>query len=223
MPLARGDIVLGIALQAALVATLAVAAVAAEPEVALPRMEQLSKEYKSRELVAEFGDETFAGWPDTAAWKALQMRAQAHRALKNGARAEADFARAIELAPRNTMLWIDRGDNLQRNLGDDAGAMAAYGKVLEIAASNPRGWDTIAATIAMAQIRTDQVRPDEALALLAPFADVGGLAPVWQVKVLRCFGHVHAAAGREAESLAKFREALRIETDQKSPPTSPKP
>ena len=59
---------------------------------------------------------------------------------------------------------------------------------------------------------TDQAKPDEALAVLKQYGDMEGMAPVWKIKMLRAYGHAYAAQGNEKESLAKFREALELES-----------
>ncbi len=62
------------------------------------------------------------------------------------------------------------------------------------------------------RILTDQVKTDDALAALRPYDDLPSVAPYWRIRLLRAYGHVYAAQGKEQESLAKFREALQLES-----------
>ena len=48
--------------------------------------------------------------------------------------------------------------------------------------------------------------------MLKQYGDMEGMAPVWKIKMLRAYGHAYAAQGNEKESLAKFREALELES-----------
>ncbi len=66
------------------------------------------------------------------------------------------------------------------------------------------------ATLAIAREAIDRVKPEQALETLKQFDGVP-MAPVWRVKILRMLGHAYATQGNEAESLAKFREALELE------------
>jgi len=105
-------------------------------------------------------------------------------------------------------------------LRDEPQALAAYRQVLAIA-GRPNGWLPISATLAIARILTDGVKTAEALEVLTAYGDMDDMAPVWRLKMLRAYGHVYAAAGRERESLASFREALQLELRGESGPTTP--
>ena len=158
----------------------------------------------------QFKDLDMAAWPAESAADALHLRGQAYAALKQGPAAEADLKGAVKLAPRRDSAWLSLAENYANNLHDDRQALDAYRQVLAINGRG-NGWLPISATLATARILTDQVRTDEALALLKPYDDVDGIAPIWRIRLLRAYGHVYAAQGKEPESLAKFREALEIE------------
>ena len=66
--------------------------------------------------------------------------------------------------------------------------------------------------MAIARILTNQVKPDSALEVLNQVGDLAGMAPVWRIKMLRAYGHAYAAQGKEEQALAKFREALALES-----------
>ena len=87
---------------------------------------------------------------------------------------------------------------------------AAYRQSLAITGAT-HGWQPLTTTLAIVRILTDQVQTDAALAMLRPYDDLKTVAPVWRIRLLRAYGHVYAAQGNEKESLAKFREALKLE------------
>jgi hypothetical protein len=47
--------------------------------------------------------------------------------------------------------------------------------------------------------------------MLKPYGDLNQLPNPWRIRLLRAYGHIYAAQGKEPESLAKFREALQLE------------
>lgn len=98
-------------------------------------------------------------------------------------------------------------------MNDSEQALAAYQHAFTLTGKG-NGWQPLTATIAIARLLTDQVKPDEALAVLQTYGDLTGMAPVWRIKMLRAYGHAYAAQGKDAESLAKFREALQLEAQQ---------
>lgn len=188
----------------------------ADSDATLRRMRALHQDRKWKELVEQFAADDFSTWPaglsDQAA-EAFHVRGQSHSFLKNGRPAEADLKAGLRLAPRNPALWLTLADNYTNNLQDDAQALAAYRQAFAITGKS-NGWQPLTATLAIARLLTDQVKTDEALAVLKPYGDGEGLAPYWRIRTLRTYGHVYAAQGREPESLAKFREALELESRQ---------
>jgi tetratricopeptide (TPR) repeat protein len=187
-----------------------------EPPATLARMRDLTRERKWRELVEQLQDVDYSAWPaesaDQAA-EALHLRGQAYSTLKQGRAAEADLKAAVKLAPRRELAWLSLADNYANNLQDDRQALDAYRQVLAITGRG-NGWLPISATLATARILTDQVRTEEALETLKPYDGADGVAPIWRIRLLRAYGHVYAAQGKEQESLARFREALELESRQ---------
>ena len=192
---------------------------ASEPDAVLTRMRELLGKFKSKELTEEFANEDFGAWPAVASAKtveALQMRGRAYMVVKDGRRSEEDFKQALDIAPKNAGMWILLGENYFRNLDSDARALEAFEQARKITGDS-KGWERLTATLYSVQLQVDDLKTDEALALLKPFGDLRDLAPIWRVKMLRAYGHVYASQGKEAESLAKFREALQVEAESLQP------
>jgi tetratricopeptide (TPR) repeat protein len=185
-----------------------------DPDSTLSRMRALHQDRKWKELIEQFGTNDFSTWPADISDKASEtfhLRGQVHSFLKDGSKAEADLKAALKLVPKNQAFWLTLADNYTNNLQDDEQALAAYRQAFAITGKG-NGWQPLTATISIARLLTDQVKTDEALAVLKPYGDLEGMAPIWRIKMLRAYGHVYAAQGQEPESLAKFREALELES-----------
>lgn len=199
------------------VSALATIAQAADPDAVLSRMRDLLVQRQTKELIVEFGKVDFGAWPAGEIKKtvdALELRGRAYFILKEGRRAEADLKQALGIAPKNAAVWLTLGENYLRNLEDDAQALAAFEEVTRIMGSS-QGWQNLTAALFRAQILTDQVRTDEALDQLKRLGNPSDLPTTWRIKVLRAYGHAYASQGKDSEALAKFREALLIESETK--------
>jgi tetratricopeptide (TPR) repeat protein len=185
----------------------------ADPEPTLARMRDLHRERKWGELVEQFQNVDTSLWPAESTAEALHLRGQAYSMLRQGRAAETDLQAAVKLAPRLETAWLNLAENYANNLQDDRQALDAYRRVLAITGRG-NGWLPISATLATARILTDQVRTDEALEMLKPYDAAEGVAPIWRIRLLRAYGHIYAAQGKEQESLARFREALDLESKQ---------
>jgi tetratricopeptide (TPR) repeat protein len=206
-----------------LVSAWAVAAHAADPDAALSRMRELLAQRQAKELIVEFGQVDFSSWPTSEIKKtvdALELRGRAYFILKEGRRAETDLKQALGIDPNNTGVWLTRGENYLRNLEDDAQALAAFAEVARITGAS-HGWQNLTATLFRAQILTDQVQADEALAELKRLGNPSDLPATWRIKVLRAYGHAYASQGKDSEALAQFREALRVESETKRAAAKP--
>ena len=184
------------------------------------RMQALLQERRWKELIEQFGPEDFTNWPaelSRQATESLHLRGQTYSFLKDGLRAETDLQAALQLTPRNETLWLTLADNYTNNLNDDTQALAAYRQAFALT-GNGNGWQPLTATVSIARILTNQVKPDEALAVLQTYGNLDGMAPVWRIKLLRAYGHAYAAQGKEQESLASFREALQLEAQLSTKP-----
>lgn len=186
----------------------------ADREAILSRMRALHRERKWKELIEQFAAEDFTKWPadpSHQASEALHLRGQIYSFLKEGLKADADLKAALKLAPKNAACWLTLADNYTFNLKADDSALDAYRHAFAITGKG-NGWQPLTATTAIARLLTDAGKPDEAIAVLQQYGDMEGMAPVWRIKLLRAYGHAYAARGNEKESLAKFREALELES-----------
>lgn len=189
---------------------LALPVLAAEVPAVLNEMRTLHQQRKWTEFMQRYANESFATWAPEAAREALQIRGQIYSFTKDGKHAEADLQAALKLAPHGTDIMLLLADNYVNNLHDDAKAISAYQQVIAITGTN-QGWQPLTATVGLARLFTDQVKLDVALEVLKPYGDLSQLPNTWRIKLLRAYGHIYAAQGEEPESLAKFREALRLE------------
>jgi len=200
-----------------LVSAWTVAAYAADLDAALSRMRESLAQRQAKELIVEFGQVDFGAWPAGEIKKtvdALELRGRAYFIVKEGRRAEADLKQALGIDAKNVAVWLTRGENYLRNLEDEAEALACFAEVTRITGAS-HGWQNLTATMFRAQILTDQVRPDEALAELKRLGDPSDLPAAWRLKALRAYGHAYASQGKDSEALAQFREALRVESETK--------
>jgi tetratricopeptide (TPR) repeat protein len=206
-----------------LVSAWAFAAHAADPDAALSRMRELLAQRQAKELIVEFGPVDFSAWPAGEMKKtvdALELRGRAYFIVKEGRRAEADLKQALGIDPKNIVVWLTRGENYLRNLEDEAQALTCFEEVTRITGAS-HGWQNLTAALFRAQILTDQVRADEALAELKRLDDPSNLPATWRIKVLRAYGHAYASQGNDSEALAQFREALRVESETKRAAAKP--
>jgi tetratricopeptide (TPR) repeat protein len=177
-------------------------------------MRAMFQDRRGKELIEKYGGEDFASWPPEKARQAseaLQIRGQIYSFLKDGSRAEADLTAARKLVPSNPDAALLMADNYINNLNDETKAIAAYKEALTLSGTNTLGWQPLTATVGLARLYTDQVKLDAALDVLKTYGDLSQLAHTWRIKLLRAYGHIYAAQGKEQESLAKFREALQLE------------
>jgi len=185
----------------------------AEPKATVAAMKSLLQQYRSGQLVEQYGDVDIGSWPvelKAEKMEALRIRAMAYSVVRKSAQAVADYKAALALDPNNATTWIGLADHYANVAADGPKSVEAYRQVLKITGKNA-GWMPIHATLAIARDAIDRVRPDEAIAVLKPLDEIP-LAPVWRAKALRAYGHAYAAQGKDAESLDMFRQALALET-----------
>jgi len=188
---------------------------ASDKESTVLRMRAMFQDRRWKELIAKYGGEEFGSWPagfSRQAGEALQIRGQTFSFMKDGPRAEADLMAAMKLAPERSEIAVLLGENYVNNLNDNPRAVDAFRKVIEMTGASKNGWQPLTATIALARLHTDALDFDAALDALKPYGDLHQLPLNWRVMFLRSHGHIDAAQGREQDSLAKFREALRLES-----------
>ena len=186
------------------------------PSLTIKKMQSLAKDRKWKDLIEEYSKENFGNWntetPITRT-EAYHFRAQAYYFTKNGKESEIDCKAGLALNPKSELLLLTLADNYANNLNDQEQALATYRRIISLTGKT-NGWLPISTTLAIASILTDQVKTNEALAVLDQYADNKTMAPVWRIKILRAYGHAYAAQGKEKESLEKFREALLLEAQK---------
>lgn len=200
---------------------------AEQPEQAeiVTRLRDLHRQQKWPAIIEQFGQTDFTAWPQQhskEAAEALLLRGQCYWALKKGAEAETDLKAATKLAPKNASNWLALADNYLMVLQDDEKALSAYREAFAITGRSV-GWQSVYSTVSIARVLTDRVKAEEALRVLDEFGDLPGMAPVWKIRMLRAYGAAYASLGREAESLAKYREALELESPMPERPATSTP
>lgn len=189
----------------------------AGPEEVLRQAETLRQQRQWKEAAALIAAQDVGSWPEPKRLEAWQTKGQCESFAKLGAEAEATFRQAIALRPGHPDLWVALGDNYQLNLpGRSGDAMAAYREAMRLAGDG-MGWQRFSAAVSLARVLTDEVMTGEALTVLQPFEKMTTVPASWQIRILRARGHALAAAGRDAEALAQFREALALENPTKPP------
>jgi tetratricopeptide (TPR) repeat protein len=192
----------------------------AKVEALLVRMRELCKGGSRVELIQEFKDVDIAAWPSAFKDKGvgtaktvdgLNLRGMGFWTLKDYERAEKDFKLALELSPTNGYLWNSMGD-VYKSMKDDQRALDAYTKAFENVEKS-YGWMPLSATLNAAAILISQTKYPEALKVMERYDDndMQKMAPVWGVKMLRTYGQIYTAMGREDDSAAKFKAALELE------------
>ena len=187
-----------------------------QPSLIIKEMRSLAKDRKWKDLIEQHSIKNFSTWstesPKNIA-EAYYFRAQAYYFTKNAKEAEKDCKAGLALDPKNELLLLIHAENYANNFQDQEQALATYRRIISLTGKT-NGWLPISTTLAIASILTDQVKTNEALAVLDQYADNKTMAPVWRIKILRAYGHAYAAQGKEKESLEKFKEALQIESQK---------
>jgi len=181
-----------------------------EPMSKTSRMRLMMARRQRRELLAAFKDEDIARWPDTVIGQASYLRGRAYCVAKDGTRAEEDLKRAADYLMEDNAKGLALnalGDTYQHLLKDDARAVAAYRRTYKTRNIYKR----CHAAMAVARIHSRQGKHDEALHELGRLGPDRVTIPYWRGLLLRAYGDVLAAAGRHADAIAKYREALQLE------------
>ena len=197
----------------------------ADVEAKLARMHELLQKNRRKEVAEEFKGDDLMAWVSVfkdrtigtqKAGEALHLRGTSFAAGKDYARAEKDLKFALELSPSNGYMWNSLG-GVYRSIKDDDKALDAYNKAFEFEGTpNGRksyGWMPISSTMSAASILMHQTKCREALQTLERYndEDIGRMSVCWAAGILRAYGKVYLAMGREEEGLAKFKAALELE------------
>jgi len=176
-------------------------------------MENLLAQRKYRAVVQQFGQEDWDAWPFWQVGAGAYARGRAYAALGDGERAEADLRTALTFTPDRFVrlnIWLSMGENRERNLGDEEGALAAYENIVR--SPTHRGNAVFYRGLqAAARLLRKRGRFDEALEVLHQ-AEVERLRGYWRGSMLLAVGDTLAAAGRKDEALAAYRSVLADES-----------
>lgn len=183
----------------------------AGPSEALSEGNALFAKRDWKQTAEFFARQDFREWPEKQRLEALRLKAVAETFAKMGAEAEATLREAIRLQPMSADWWLLLGDNYKLNFTDKAAEeMNAHQEALRLSGSG-MGWQRFTAALAVARHHTDEVRGDDALKVLQVFDAMPDVPPSWRVRLLHGQAHALASLGRDAEAMAKFREALALE------------
>jgi len=194
----------------------------AEPMAAYAQMAIMDTNRKHKDLIAVFREEDIGVWPDQINYKGFFLRGVAYAVIGDLQAAVKDFEQCADLAGSDTWIKLEalnRVGALYHALEDDAKAMDTYKKAFAIYDGDPRRkgrWLYPQALLAAARILMSQSKYDEALAVLAKFGDTSHKSKrnVWAFLVLEAHGDVYAAQGKKGNALAKYQDAVTIDTHQ---------
>jgi len=194
--------------------------IATGPVAAYTQMEVLSDNRKRQAIVDGFTDEDIGTWPDAINYKGFFLRGGAYATIGNRPAAIRDFEQCVHLAGSDTMVKLDaliRMADQQRVMEDGSKALHTYRTAFGLFDDQPqfRGmWLFPRALLGAAKILIEQKQYDEARELLAQFRvkpEQEKRGP-WDFLVLEAYGDIHAARGEKVDALAKYREAVAIDT-----------
>jgi len=183
------------------------------------RMHQLLAQYKSLDVLKEFGEEDFSAWPFWKAGEGYFARGRARAIVRDGKLAEADLQRALELTGdvrARPSIWLALGHTRELLLKDDARAAVAYHEIVD-SLKQIGGADEFNALQGLARISTRAGKHDEAISVLRR-ADIDKLRGHWRGSMLLALGDAQQAAGRKDEARTAFKAVVAddsVEANQK--------
>ena len=194
--------------------------IATGPMAAYTQMEILSDNRKRQAIVDGLRDEDIGTWPDTINYKGFFLRGGAYATIGNRSAAIRDFEQCVHLAGSDTMVKLDaltRMADQQRAMEEGAKALDTYRTALGLFGDQPQfkgTWLFPRALLGAAKILIEQKQYDEARELLAGFSIKPERAKrgPWDFLVLEAYGDIHAARGEKEDAVAKYREAVAIDT-----------
>jgi len=166
-------------------------------EPALKRLRELAQGNKWQALADEFKDTDFAAWEEkTMAAEALQLRGRAFAALKDGARAETDLKKSLELAPGDRMSLFALAENYQNNLQDKQKELESLLKIHKMGIDY--GWLSMTIALRAARIINEGGKKNEALALLKQY-DQKQMGGSWGDQFKNAIKDIEASPARPAQ------------------------
>jgi tetratricopeptide (TPR) repeat protein len=162
-----------------------------------------------QDVVALFGAEDFSAWPEGFRAQSYHLRGQAYLAVKDGPRAEADLTQAAQsLTSSNDkgLALVQLGDVYRTLLNDPIRAVETYRKAYDTDSVYKR----CQASIGIATVLCAEKKFDEALRELQSRLTSDVTSAHWRAKMLSEMGRTLVEAGRKAEAVAMYREALAV-------------
>ena len=194
--------------------------IGSRPMAAYTQMQIMDANRRHRDLIAAFKEEDIAAWPDQINYKGCFLRGAAYAAIRDCDAAIKDFEQCVGLSGSDTVVKLEalnRAAALWCAIEDDAKAMETFKKALAIHDEQPRWkgkWLYPQALLGATRILTGQGKYDEAKTMLAKFSVNPSREKrgSWDFLVIEAYGDIALAQGKRDEALAKYRDAVTIET-----------
>ena len=181
-----------------------------EPVSKTCQMKSMTGNRKWQEVIDRFKDEDIDSWPDWLIGEASRARGRAYYVLKDGTNAGKDLKRAADYLMEDNSKGLALnalGDTYQHLLKNDEKAIEAYRRCYK----TRNVYKKSHAAMAIASILRRRQRPNEALLELRKL-DLASITNThWRGAMLCAYGETLASAGKKAEAIAKYKEALELE------------
>jgi len=192
----------------------------AKPMTAYTQMDIMDANRKHKELVAAFKEDDLSTWPDQINYKGYFLRGGAHGAVGDQQGALKDFERCVELAGSDTWVKLEAQNHIAvlcHALEDDTRAMVVYRKLLAAYDESPNRkgrWLYPQTLLGAARLQMGQGKYDEAKVILGKFDDWPHKKTrgPWDFLVIEAYGDIAVAQGRRDDALARYEDAVTIET-----------
>lgn len=179
------------------------------------RLRIMASEEEHEELFATSQSAAIASWPDYLKAGAYRRRAAAADELGHTERALADYRQALAwtYSDRNrAAIFMDLAELHDRQLKDTEQAIELYRQARNAASAS----SATRATLRIMDIRLAQDRPDEAVQEIEQWLDHMGIEQLkgswWPAYAREAHARALAAAGRIDEAIAKYNEALNLDS-----------
>lgn len=181
-----------------------------EPMSKTCQMRIMADNRRWQELVASFGEENIDAWPDFVKGDAFYARGRAFYNRKDGTGAAQDLRKAADYLMEDNSKGLalnTLGDTYQHLLKDDERAIEVYRQVY----STRNVYKQCHAAMAVASIYQRREQTEAALQELARIPMDRVTLAYWRGAMLNAWGSNLASAGRKAEAIARYNEALQLE------------
>ncbi len=173
------------------------------------QMQLMESRRQWQEIVEKFKGEDINDWPESVRGDAFFARGNAYFLMKDGEAAARDLPQAVEyLTDGNAkaLCLICLGDTYATLLKDDAKAVQAYRRAY--GAGNV--YKHCEAAMNVAGILMRQRKYGAAVDELHSIKMAEVTAPYWRGRMLSAMGDALAGAGRKADAISRYNEALGI-------------